>query len=111
MLGFENDRDKPRFPALRIVARTYEFMAIVILAIALVMLLVFLVTIIGDPSKFLVALLGAGFTAWWSFIAAVTMLFIAQFIRLALAIEQNTRETQVACRRLAEHLCAVESEA
>src|SRR3954453_8698673 len=43
LFGFESNSSQPRFPAMRIVARAYEIMAIVVLAIAALLLLVFFV--------------------------------------------------------------------
>jgi len=46
----------------------------------------------------------------WAFITALMFLFVSQAIRLGLQIEQNTRETQQACRQLADHLTAIQTE-
>jgi hypothetical protein len=95
---------------LRLVARIYEVLAVLTLVFAGIVLVASLVLAVSAPSNLLATLAGAAGSLFGSLIAAVTMLFVAQFIRLALQIEQNTRETQVACRQLADHLCAVESE-
>jgi hypothetical protein len=110
-LGFEGESPQPRFPALRIVARAYEILAIVVLAFAAFALVLFVVAVIRQPSAILGAILGSGLTFFWAALTALTLLFLAQSIRLGLAIELNTRETHRACRQLADHLCAVEREA
>jgi predicted Zn finger-like uncharacterized protein len=119
LFGFERDPNAPRFPALRMVARGYEILAVVVLVIAAVMLVVFMVAVvreaIREPDNFITSFIGAifayGFTFFWAAITALTLLFFAQFIRLNLQIEQNTRETRDSCQRLADHLCMVERDA
>jgi hypothetical protein len=108
--GFEKDQSQPRFPALRIVARAYEIMAIFVLAVALCLLIVFLIAVIREPSAILAAMLASGMASFWALVTALMLLFISQSIRLLLRIEQNTRETQIACRQLADHLCSIETE-
>jgi predicted Zn finger-like uncharacterized protein len=110
MFGFEHDPSKPRFPALRLVARAYEILAIIVLAFAALILLMFVIAVIREPRAILGAIVGSGFTFFAAVAASLTMLFMAQGIRLWLQVEQNTRETQQACRRLADHLCSVESD-
>jgi hypothetical protein len=44
-------------------------------------------------------------------VSAIVFFFVAQLIRLVLQVEQNTRETSVACRQLVDHLCGIESDA
>jgi predicted Zn finger-like uncharacterized protein len=108
--GFETDQSRPRFPALRIVARAYEVMAILVLGVAAILFVLFIIAVIRQPSGILGAILGSGLTFFWAAVTALMLLFIAQTIRLWLQIEQNTKETQQACRELADHLCSVESE-
>ena len=99
-----------RFPALRIVARLYEVLAVIALASAALLLLLLLINSVSSERP-------AAPQIFWSAVeigsmlgAALTCLFIAQAIRLGLQIEENTRATQTACRELADHLCAVERE-
>jgi predicted Zn finger-like uncharacterized protein len=108
--GFEQDTSRPRFPAMRIVARAYEIAAVIILVIAACLFFVFLIAVIRDPPGILVAMLSSGLLFAFAFTAALMLLFAAQSIRLGLQIEQNTRETGDACRRLAEHLTAIQTE-
>ena len=107
---FEQDKSRPRFPAMRIVARAYEIMAVIILAIAACLLIVFFIAVIREPRSILAALFSYGFAFFWATGIALSLLFISQAIRLGLQIEQNTRETQQACRQLADHLCAIQVE-
>lgn len=109
-LGFEKDQSQPSFPALRMVARAYEIMAIIVLAVAACLLVVFLIAVIREPSAILAAMLASGMAFFWALVTALMLLFISQSIRLWLQIEQNTRETKIACRQLADHLCSIESE-
>jgi hypothetical protein len=108
--GFEQDKAQPRFPALRIIARAYEIMAAIVLAIAAVMLAIFVVQVISTPKAILGAIMSTGFAAFWMVATSLMFLFVAQAIRLGLQIEQNTRETQHACRQLAEHFSAIQHE-
>jgi hypothetical protein len=108
--GFEPDASQPRFPALKMVARAYEILAIVVLAFAAVMMVIFLVAVIGNPAAILAAIFGSGLVFFWSLVVAISLLATAQVIRLALQIEKNTREAQLACRQLADHLTAIETE-
>lgn len=110
LLGFEQDKSQPRFPALRIIARAYEIMAIIVLVIAAIMLVVFLVQVISAPSTILVAIVSTGFAVLGMVATSLMFLFVAQAIRLGLQIEQNTRETQQSCRQLAEHFSAIQHE-
>jgi hypothetical protein len=110
LFGFEQDPSRPRFPALRIVARAYEVMAGIGLVIAVGTLIVFLVTVIREPSAFLSALVSSGFAFFWMLATSLMFLFVSQAIRLGLQIEQNTRETQQACRQLTDHLTAIQTE-
>jgi uncharacterized protein (DUF983 family) len=108
--GFESDSSRPRFPAMRMGARAYEIMAVVVLAIAALLLLVFFVAVIREPSAWLAAMLSSGLMFATAFAAALMFLFAAQAIRLGLQIEQNTRESAQACRQLAEHFSAIQTE-
>jgi predicted Zn finger-like uncharacterized protein len=108
--GFEQDKSQPHFPALRIIARAYEIMAVIVLIIAAVMLVIFFVQVIAAPKAILVAIMSTGFAAFWLVATSLMFLFVAQAIRLGLQIEQNTRETQHACRQLAEHFSAIQHE-
>jgi hypothetical protein len=107
-IGFEQDVIRPRFPAMRIVARAYEIMAVIVLVIAACLFIVFLVGVIREPQAILLAMLSSGLLFGFAFATALMLLFAAQSIRLSLQIEQNTRETGEACRQLAEHLCAIQ---
>lgn len=109
-LGFEANESQPRFPAMRMVARGYQFAAIVVAVIAALLFLGFVITIIREPSNFLPALFAWGLAIVWALVTIVMLLFISQAIRLGLQIEQNTRETQQACRQLADHLGGIEVE-
>jgi predicted Zn finger-like uncharacterized protein len=106
--GFERDQSRPRFPALRIVARAYEVMAVIVLVFAAGALVLFLVSVIREPSSFLAALVSSGFAFFWLLAMSLMFLFISQAIRLGLQIEQNTRETGDACRQLTDHLTAIQ---
>jgi predicted Zn finger-like uncharacterized protein len=116
IFGFESNQSQPRFPAMRMVARSYEILAVVILVVAAVLLLLLVIHCIkliaetGDLLEVIPYLLGSGMGFVWAFAAALMLLFISQAIRLGLQIEQNTRETQAACRQLADHLSAIEVE-
>lgn len=115
--GFEVEASKkPRFPALRIVAKFYEILAILVLAFAALLLLMFfigfLIAVTKEPENGFQYIRGAiaasGIMFFWVTMLAVGLLFIAQLIRLALQVEQNTRETRDACQQLADHLCDIE---
>jgi predicted Zn finger-like uncharacterized protein len=108
--SIERQPSRPRFSALRAVAKAYEIMAIIVLVVAAVLLVMLVVAVATKPSAFVAALLTSGVTIFWAAVAAVTLLFAAQMIRLWLQVEQNTYDTRVACRRLANHLCSVESD-
>jgi hypothetical protein len=110
LFGFEADASQPRFPALRIVARAYEVLAVVVLAFGAVALMMFVNAVVVNRSAILAALLGSGLTFFWCTVVAMSLLAGAQIIRLALQVEQNTRQTHQACRQLADHLCAIETE-
>jgi hypothetical protein len=110
LFGFERDQSRPRFPALRIVARAYEVMAGIVLVIAVGALVLFLFTVIREPSSFFAALVSSGFAFFWMVAMSLMFLFISQAIRLGLQIEQNTRETGEACRQLTDHLTAIQVE-
>jgi hypothetical protein len=110
VFGFEPDVSRPRFRALRIVARLYEVLAIIFLVVAAIALLLLIVAIAQDPEAIRFLLFSYGVVSFWATAGATTLLFFAQTVRIVLQVEQNTRETQIACRQLADHLCAVESE-
>jgi hypothetical protein len=116
MFGFESNQSQPRFPAMRMVARSYEILAVVLLVIAallLVLLLIGCIKLVADTHDFreiIPFLISSGMGFVWALATALMLLFVSQAIRLGLQIEQNTRETQAACRQLADHLCAIEIE-
>jgi predicted Zn finger-like uncharacterized protein len=106
--GFEQDTTHPRFPAMRMVARAYEIMAVIVLVIAACLLILFLIAVIREPRAIIAAILSSGMAFGWAFVTALMFLFVSQAIRLGLQIEQNTRETQQACRQLADHLSGIQ---
>jgi len=108
--GFERASSQPRFPTLRKIARGFEILAVIVLAIAPILLLLFVIAVIKNPDALLSGILGAGLAVFWSTLVAISLLAAAQAIRLALQIEENTRETHQACRQLADHLCSIETE-
>lgn len=108
--SFERSASQSQFTVLRIVARGYEILAAIVLIIAVAPLLAFVISVIRDPGNILAALLNTGFAFLATVMTALSLLFIAQAIRLGLQIEQNTRETHQACRQLADHLCSIETE-
>jgi Na+/proline symporter len=91
-------------------ARGYEILAILVLAIAVVAMIFFAIAVIRNPNNVLANLLNLGLIFFSSTLGALSLLAFAQTIRLALQIEQNTRQTQEACRQLADHLGAIETE-
>jgi hypothetical protein len=101
---------QPRFTVLRWMARGYEILAVLALAFAVIAMVVFAITIIRNPTNVLAELVNLGVMFFSSMLCALSLLAFAQTIRLALAIEQNTRQTQQACRQLADHLGAIETE-
>jgi hypothetical protein len=108
--GFESNASEPRFPAMRMVARAYEIMAIIVLVFAALLLLLFFIAVIRTPSEWFAAMFSSGFMFAAAFVTALMFLFAAQAIRLGLQIEQNTRESAQACRQLAEHFSAIQHE-
>src|SRR5690349_897903 len=109
VLGFESNRSNPRFPAMRIVARSCEITAAIVLLLAVVLLLDFFYRLLSPSADLLgpsPATIGIAFFGALSM--ALMLLFAAQSIRLGLQIEQHTRESSEACRQLAEHLCAIQ---
>jgi hypothetical protein len=110
LFGFEHDQSQPRFPVLKLVARGYEVLAVIILVIAVIMLIVGIVRVIADPRIVLSVLASSGMMFLWGLTTALMCLFFSQATRLALQVEQNTRETQQACRQLADHLTAIQVE-
>jgi predicted Zn finger-like uncharacterized protein len=107
-ISLEKDKSRPRYPALRMVARGYEILAIVIVVFTAVMLVIGVVRIIINPTAILAVLVSSGLMCVWGLASAMMCLFFAQVTRLFLQIEQNTRETGEACRQLADHLCAIQ---
>ena len=108
--GFEQDNTRPRYPALNMVARGYEFLAVIALIISAVMLIITVVRIIQNPSNVLFVLSSTGLMFAWGLAIALGCLFCSQATRLALQIERNTWETNKACRELADHLTAIQTE-
>ncbi len=106
-LGFD-DKSKPRFPALKMVARGYEVLAVIVLAVAAIMLIVGIVSVIANPHAIVSVLVSSGMMVVWGLATALMCLFFAQVTRLALQVEQNTRQTSEACRQLAEHLGGIQ---
>jgi predicted Zn finger-like uncharacterized protein len=100
-----------RFAVLQFVARVYEVLAVLALLGAAIFLAMFIIAVVANPQAILGAIVASGFTVFWAVVAAVMLFSFAQWIRLALQIEQNTREASEACQRLANHLCGVEREA
>jgi hypothetical protein len=109
-LAFRRSAAEPSFTVLRWMARSYEILAVLALAFAVIAMIVFAITIIRNPTNVLAELVNLGVMFFSSMLFAVSLLAFAQTIRLALAIEQNTRHTQQACRQLADHLGAIETE-
>jgi predicted Zn finger-like uncharacterized protein len=107
-IGLEQDKLRPRYPAVRMVARGYEILAIVVLFFSAVMLIIGIVKIIINPSAILAVIVSSGLMCVWGLATALMCLFVSQVTRLFLQIEQNTRETGEACRQLADHLCAIQ---
>jgi hypothetical protein len=110
LFGFEVDAGPPRFSALRPLARGYEILAVFVLIFAAFLFVMLVVGLIRNPDAWLAVIFGSGLTFFWATLVAMSLLVFAQAIRLALAIEQNTRSTQQACKQLADHLCAIETE-
>lgn len=110
--GEESHSAQPRFAVLRMVARGYEILAVLVLAFAAVVLLMFIIAVVKQPTPDVIvaAVLSTGLAFFWATLIAISLLAFAQAIRLALAIEENTRQTHQACRQLADHLCAIETE-
>jgi hypothetical protein len=92
------------------VAKGYEVLAIIVLIFAAVMLVVGIVRVIINPNAILAVLISSGVMCLWGLVTALMSLFLSQVIRLFLQIEQNTRETSEACRQLANHLTAIQTE-
>lgn len=109
-LGFEQDKSAPRYPAVKMVARAYEILAIVVLVCAAGWLVLEIINAIRVPQETLRHLLNAVIAILWGLATALMCLFVSQMTRLALQIEHNTRETSTACRQLAEHFSAIEHE-
>jgi hypothetical protein len=109
-LAFQRRAAEPSFTVLRWMARGYEILAILALAFAVIAMVVFAITIIRNPTNVLAELVNLAVMFFSSMLCALSLLAFAQTIRLAMAIEQNTRQTQQACRQLADHLGAIETE-
>lgn len=107
-LGLEHDKSRPRYPAIRMVAKGYEILAIMVLIFAAVMLVIGIVRIIINPSTILAVVVSSGLMFVWGLATALMCLFVSQVTRLFLQIEQNTRETGEACRQLADHLGGIQ---
>lgn len=109
--GFESDRSSTQFPAMRLVARSCEIAAAIALILAAVLLFEFFYRLIVPSSDVLgpsPVSIAIGFFGALSM--ALMLLVAAQSIRLGLQIEQNTRESAQACRQLAEHFSAIQTE-
>lgn len=92
--GFERDRRKPRFPALRMIARSYELMALVVVVVALFSIIAGIIYVVmNDPLSVFQYVVGAIFLLMLTAILTISLLSVAQSIRLGLQIEQNTRDT------------------
>jgi hypothetical protein len=104
------DTNPRRFPFLRLVARAYEVLAIFAVIIAAFQFIAAVAIIIRNPGSALVVIPPSVVTVFAMAAAAVTLVFAAQMIRLALQVEQNTRETRDACQQLAAHLGGIEHE-
>jgi predicted Zn finger-like uncharacterized protein len=100
----------PSYWALRLIARSYEVFAIISAVSCLVPLVLLIHAAVQWPNLIVITLVRYGLPIIILLLSAVMYLFLAQVIRLMLQLEQNTRESADACRRLAEHLCAVEGE-
>ena len=109
-VGFEDKKPGPRYSALKMVARGYEVLAVIVLIIAVVALIIGIVRVILDPHTIIAVLVSSGMMFVWGLVTALMCLFFSQVTRLALQIEQNTRETAEACRQLADHLTAIQIE-
>ena len=109
-LGVATESSRPRFPAIRMVAKIFQVMAFIDLALAAIFLVVTLVFIIQEPSAVFRTLNTFGAQFFVLLVSSLIFFFVAQAIQLGLKIEQNTRETSDSCRRLADHLTAIEIE-
>jgi hypothetical protein len=106
----QSNRSASGFPAMRLLARAYEVFALLLFFVFLVCFIVFLVSAITKSTTFLAALMNWGIPSFATLISGLMVLVAAETIRVSLRIEQNTRETQIACRQLADHLCSIETE-
>ncbi len=107
---YSHEPATPQFPVLRFIALAYEILAGAVMLIAVVLFVFFLLTAISQPDAILGALLATGLSFFWAILISVSLLAGAQTIRLVLQMEKNTRETQKACRQLADHLCSINTE-
>ena len=110
ILGSDRAPSRPKYAAMRLIARAYEVMAVFCAIAAAVAIVAFLVTVIRNPQAIFQAIVTSGMAVLSALGMALMSLFIAQAIRLGLQIEQNTHDTSEACRRLADHLTAIETE-
>lgn len=95
------------FMALRIVARFYEILAIIVAAVGILVLVLAFVAIVTDDSPISRTtsvwqwFVTTGMTAFWTAMTVTGLLFVAQIIRLALQVEENTYESRKAFQRIA----------
>jgi predicted Zn finger-like uncharacterized protein len=106
--SLEHGKPAPTFSVIKMVAKGYEILAIIIAIFAVVMLVLGIVRIIMSPSSVLAVLLSVGMMCVWAVVSALMCLFVSQVVRLFLQIEQNTRESSQACRQLAEHFGGIQ---
>jgi len=109
-LGFERDKEAPRYPAIKLVARGYEILAIIALVCTVGWIIFEIALTIRAPKDALLHLFNSIIAILWGLATALMCLFVSQMTRLVLQIEYNTRETSSACRQLAEHFSAIEHE-
>ena len=109
-VGAQPDKPNSRYPVIRMVAKGYEVLAVLVLIFAAIMLVVGIVQVILNPESILRVLVSSGMMCVWGLATALMCLFFSQVIRLFLQIEQNTRETSEACRQLADDLTAIQTE-
>jgi predicted Zn finger-like uncharacterized protein len=99
----------PSFWALRLLARSYEVFAVISLVAIMIPLVLMVQALVQFPTLASLVVLRYCLAIVSLLASALIMFLIAQLVRLILQVEQNTRETSIACQRLAEHLCAIES--
>jgi predicted Zn finger-like uncharacterized protein len=98
----------PSFWALRLLARSYEVFAVISLVAVMVPVVLMVQTVVQFPSLATLLVLRYAIAIVSLLASALILFLIAQLVRLILQVEQNTRETSIACRQLAEHLCGIE---